>query len=615
MLRVMPYIVLCSVLVACAGGEKKIQNDSASVGQGDKITSSEENLHLSSVWKKPSYFFLMDKFHDGNKSNNLNVKNENVLAYQGGDLSGVSKKADYFAKLNVGSLLTTPLTMNRLTDQNGHWGAHGYWIVDHLKLDPHWGTDEEMKNFVELREKKNQKYILDLVLNHVDATHPWVSAHPDWFHKLGDITNFEDERQVKEGQLHGLPDLDQNNPEVYKALLEYAKHWIDFTKADGLRLDAVKHIDQSFWKRFLGDIKQYVGEKKEAKDFLLLGEIFHGDPQAYLPYLDSGFNAFFDYPLYYSMADVFGKNQSMLKLPARLQTMDKLFGNKVLWATFIDNHDTPRFMSLARKTNFEDLKQAWAFCLTVRGMPVLYSGTEERMTGDKGESGRKKLRFNRQQDFDELARLNKLRADLPSLSEGIREDLKATNTLYVFRRITPHEETLVIFNRADAPGTLGLQLEEDSLFANQKKIAEFQNPQRVFNIKDKKITIFLRKKDFVVLSLKGDAKRFETLAHKKLQTKMLKVFIDTDLKEGEGIYLVGANKELGSWDPMKAVGPFDQVMENKYGSEVEVPEGAVLEYKFVKRNAQGEVTWENGDNHYLFIDSATTQIRRTWGNY
>lgn len=616
MLNTILRLLLISLIASCSSGQKNSSADAVPREAALQVATLQENPTLKDAWKLPTYFFMIDRFYNGTKINDTNVKKGSLLNYQGGDLEGVNKKIDYFNKLNVGALLTTPLTSNRKTDQAGFWGAHGYWVVDHFNLDEHWGTEVDLKKFTELRLKNQKKLIVDLVLNHVDQTHPWVKEHADWFHTHGAIKNDQDEKERVEGEIYGLPDLKQENSEVYSKLMEYSKHWVDLTLADGLRFDSVRHIDHLFWKRYLPEIKKYAEEKYGKKEFLLLGEVLHGDPQVFLPYVEDGFNAFYDYPLYYSLTDVFAKRQSMLKLPARLQEMDRLFKDRVLWATFIDNHDTPRFISVDKKTNYEDLRQALAFIMTVRGMPIIYSGDEERTRGKNGEDGRKMLTFSNQNDLDYIVRLNKLRAELPSLSSGLYEDLKATDTHYVFRRITPDEETLVVFNRAPAAGALGIVLEDDSLFAKEKKIADKLNHLRIFNIKNKKLTLYLHKRDVIVLSIKGNAQRFKVIKDKKAILKPVKVFVDADsLEEGEQLFMVGAGASLGAWDPQKALGPFEAVLGNKYGAEFELPADSTLEYKFIKKNAEGKVTWEAGDNHYIFLDSATNQIRRTWSRH
>ena len=131
----------------------------------------------------------------------------------------------------------------------------------------------------------------------------------------------------------------------------------------------------------------------------------------------------------------------------------------------------------------------------------------------------------------------------------------------------------------------------------------------------KKLTLFLRKRDVIVLSLKGEVVRYKSFVNKKEVLKPVKVFVDADLKEGEELLMVGASERLGSWNPQKAIGPFDAVLMNKYGFELELPLGKVAEYKLIKRDAQGNVTWEDGDNHYVLVNEVVQQIRRTWNKH
>jgi glycosidase len=69
---------------------------------------------------------------------------------------------------------------------------------------------------------------------------------------------------------------------------------------------------------------------------------------------------------------------------------------------------------------------------------------------------------------------------------------------------------------------------------------------------------------------------------------------------GENVYLVGNVHELGSWSPEHAVGPMFNQIVYQYPTwyyDVNVPAGTTMEFKFVKIDASGNVTWENGANH------------------
>ncbi len=211
-------------------------------------TAPKVNLNWN---KEVFYFTLLDRFRDGEPSNNLNVDKSNIMAYHGGDLKGITRKMDYFEQLGTTGLIFTPLLDNRDKDFFGHWALHGYWPINHLKLDEHWGDFKDLSAFNRAKATHHQSFLVDIVLNHVAWDHPWLKSKKSWFNTLGPIQDWSNQDQLERGQVTGLPDLNQDIPEVYDYLLEYTKFWIVKTQAQGIRLDAIKHITHRFWKKFL----------------------------------------------------------------------------------------------------------------------------------------------------------------------------------------------------------------------------------------------------------------------------------------------------------------------------------------------------------------------------
>lgn len=80
---------------------------------------------------------------------------------------------------------------------------------------------------------------------------------------------------------------------------------------------------------------------------------------------------------------------------------------------------------------------------------------------------------------------------------------------------------------------------------------------------------------------------------------------------GQNIYIVGNCLELGNWDTEKAVGPFFNATETiaeypDWFFDISVPQGYALEYKFIKKDAAGNVVWESGTNHTYTVPTGTT---------
>lgn len=93
---------------------------------------------------------------------------------------------------------------------------------------------------------------------------------------------------------------------------------------------------------------------------------------------------------------------------------------------------------------------------------------------------------------------------------------------------------------------------------------------------------------------------------------------DAETDYGTNVYLVGSVYELGSWDTANAVGPLFNATESiasypTWFYDVSVPAGTTIEFKFVKIDGDGNVTWESGSNHtYTVPSEGTGEIEVNW---
>lgn len=111
---------------------------------------------------------------------------------------------------------------------------------------------------------------------------------------------------------------------------------------------------------------------------------------------------------------------------------------------------------------------------------------------------------------------------------------------------------------------------------------------------------------------------FEVLSGTQISTRFKVNNATTNY--GTNIYLVGSVYELGNWDPAKAIGPlFNNTstigMYPTWFYDVNVPAGTTIQYKFIKKDASGNVVWESGNNHTITTPSTGTASATTnWQN-
>ncbi|MBN2412747.1 hypothetical protein JXQ31_13750 [candidate division KSB1 bacterium] len=360
-------------------------------------------------WNKEIiYFILIDRFYNGDPANDTgNNINSHVpfdrekgnfqalKTFQGGDLDGVLQKLGYLDSLGVTTLWLSPVFNNSENGFVGWWSYHGYSPVDFFSVDEHFGSLATLKRLVDLAHQRGIKIILDMILNHVAPDHPWVAdsgnwenkGYKHWFHPHSgrdastSIRDWQDQHELETKELNGLPDFDQDNPNVYNFLLDMSKFWITETNCDGFRIDAVKHIPKSFWTKYNKDIRDFAGQ-----DFLLLGEVFEGSTEYVAGYRELGFTALFDIPMYYTLNRVFAQGAPINLLSEQIAVNKAQYLNNILLFSLLDNHDVARFSYSAGKDVAEKLKPALTFLFTQNGCPVLYYGTEIPLPGAAPEN-------------------------------------------------------------------------------------------------------------------------------------------------------------------------------------------------------------------------------------
>ncbi|MDE6415476.1 MAG: cyclomaltodextrinase C-terminal domain-containing protein [Duncaniella sp.] len=155
--------------------------------------------------------------------------------------------------------------------------------------------------------------------------------------------------------------------------------------------------------------------------------------------------------------------------------LDYLFPDPSKILTFLDNHDTDRFL-LAEPENLGWWKQAMTFLLTSRGIPQIYYGTEILMNGSREGSdgyvrrdmpggfpgdtvsvftadGRSPLQ---NEAFDFLSRLLHWRRGNDVIARGSLKHFMPENGVYIYRRALGDRHVTVMMNGNDSEITVSM---------------------------------------------------------------------------------------------------------------------------------------------------------------
>ena len=142
------------------------------------------------------YFAMTDRFCDGNPANSTPIDDERLIPaanYHGGDWAGLRAKIreGYFDRLGVGAIWISAINAQpdwaeKESVPPGHYFSayHGYWPLEPDRVNPRFGSMQELQDLVREAHEHDILVLLDLVTNHVHRDHPWHRQHPEWFGSL-----------------------------------------------------------------------------------------------------------------------------------------------------------------------------------------------------------------------------------------------------------------------------------------------------------------------------------------------------------------------------------------------------------------------------------------------
>lgn len=398
-------------------------------------------------WRDQSIYFVMtDRFRNGDPRNDGDARPGDPRWWQGGDLRGVIDELDYIKGLGMSAIWLTPVTKQM------PGGYHGYWTEDFYRIDPHLGDMATLQELVRQAHRRSMKVILDVVLNHVGYDSPWLTdgKHEGWFHPRCTVSD-SDQQSVERCWLAGLPDLNTENPDVRRYLEDWSLWLIAQTGVDGFRLDTARNLP----KDFIAEWARHVHQAHPG--FWILGEVWSSDYRYQDAYLAAGLDAVTDFYTYDNVRRALGGSTTdlaWLRLPAPVAESYLTHG-PVARATFVDNHDVPRFVGpRADEAARERLRVALVDLFTQPGTPVLYYGTEVALAGGADPDNRRMMPWSGEIDTttrDLVRRLANLRAATPALRRGAYEKLDASATSYVFLRRLSDGVAVVAMNAGDQP--------------------------------------------------------------------------------------------------------------------------------------------------------------------
>ncbi|MGB0892056.1 MAG: alpha-amylase family glycosyl hydrolase, partial [Flavobacteriaceae bacterium] len=383
------------------------------------------------------------------------------------------------------------------------YGFHGYWTKDWTKIDPNYGTKEDLKELVALAHKNGIRVLLDAVINH---TGPVTENDPvwpsDWVRTKPQCTYENYKNTVSCTLVKNLPDIKTESNEAVelpqqlvakwksegryeqevkeledffertghpKAPRFYIMKWLtDYITEfgiDGYRVDTVKHTEEYVWQEFRKECDFAFEEYKknnpdkvlDNNNFYLVGEVYNyaishgkafdfGDKK--VNYFDKAFNSLINFELKWNVKQMAEKDV-FYKYDSILQNDLKNYG--IL--NYMSSHDDGNPFDNERKKPY---KTATMLFLTPGTAQVYYGDETARNLTIKGTVGDATLRsFMNWDDIETKVKTQKIlkhwqklgqfRNNHVSVGAGKHQLISEENGL-IFSRVKNNDKVIVGIN-------------------------------------------------------------------------------------------------------------------------------------------------------------------------
>lgn len=331
-----------------------------------------------------------------------------------GDLNGIREKLPYLKELGIDFIWINPIYASPNID-------NGYDISDYKAIHQDFGTMADFQSLLSEAHNLDIKIIMDLVVNHTSDQHPWFleskksldNPYRDYYHWCdstnelppndwqsffgGSTWTYDD--TTEQSYFHVFakeqPDLNWENPKVRHEIYQMIRWWLDLG-IDGFRIDAISHIQKEPWNFKITDnqwapfmnvagIDTYLKELRaifNEYNIMTVGEasgVPHQEASVWTG--DNGyFNMIFELEHCQRIGEIGQQKGSIPHLKYSLNQWQTSLADNGWNALYLENHDTPRSVSVFGDDSPEAAKALATVLLLLKGTPFIYQGQEIGMT-------------------------------------------------------------------------------------------------------------------------------------------------------------------------------------------------------------------------------------------
>ena len=275
-----------------------------------------------------------------------------------GTFSAATEQLERLHKLGVDILWLMPIHPIGEINRKGSLGSP-YSIKDYFAVNPEFGTEQDLKAFVDKAHQLGMYVILDWVANHTAWDNEMKLNHPEWYERdyKGDFTS------TPWYDWADIIDLDFNQPELRQYMAKAMRYWVEDIGIDGYRCDAAGLVPLQFWT----DVRH---ELEQIKPVFMLaeweGKEFH----------EQAFDATYAWSWWQAVHDIAKGKKDVNALYNYYSWNTGYYPPMSMRLTYISNHDVNAWEATQFEAFADALPAAIVLSVVGEGLPMIYNGQE-----------------------------------------------------------------------------------------------------------------------------------------------------------------------------------------------------------------------------------------------
>ena len=241
-------------------------------------------------------------------------------------------------------------------EKKKYLGSH-YSIKDYRSLNANYGTKEDFQKLVNEAHKNGIYVIIDWVANHTSWDHDWITQHPDYY------TRDKAGKMIAPFDWTDVAELDFNNKNLRKAMLDDMKYWLTEFNIDGFRCDVAGEVPTDFWDNATTELNK-------IKPVFMLAEAEKADLMV------KAFDMQYGWEAHHVLNGIAQGKKTVKDWDNYVIKIDSVFQKDDIFMNFTSNHDENSWNGTEYERMGDAVEVFAAMTFAIPGMPLIYNGQE-----------------------------------------------------------------------------------------------------------------------------------------------------------------------------------------------------------------------------------------------